>query len=120
MTPMRRSHASGRRWRDRRLALSAVVVAVFVAANAHLIAVSVAIAARLRRAPASPPREAPPLPRGEAVMLSDRAARRRPTIRTPHGVIPKVVPPLPRENPHAREPAVAAPPSAGCAPAGRT
>ena len=41
--------------------------------------------------------------RGEPIMLSDRSGPPPPDNPHAHGVIPKVVPPLPRENPHARD-----------------
>ncbi len=87
----------------RRARPAAAVAAVFVGANAHLIAVAFAskpdCVAHLKL------RSRGPRPIARRNHHAERPRRRPPPPDNPHaaGVIPKVVPPLPRENPHARD-----------------
>ena len=117
MTPMRL--AAGWRWRIVGWGLSAVVVAVFVAANAHLIAVAVATQPDCV-APCSPPREAPRPARGAAGMLSDRPARPPPDNPRCAAGRSRWWCRRCRARTRTRGTCRGAPPSAGCAPAGRT
>ncbi len=85
------------------VALCAISAAVFVGANAHLVYVSVSTQPDCVPHLKAPVDGAAQISRGQLVMLSDRTGPPPPDDPHAGGMIPEVVPPLPRENPHARD-----------------